>query len=307
MGRKGITLIELVVVIVVTMLLVAVLTPGLNKSRQLAVRLLCETNLRGIGSAMAAYAGDNDGDFPRAGGPDATWSSMGHLTNAWKKAGVTPRHVFGIPPKATITSCLWLLVRGTGTGLDWYATPKQFVCKGDRYAFTFGISKLCKMGRPPNIFVCWDFGGDKDLYPGDCCSYSYNMPFVMDEFRPDRNPTVLINFAIDQLSSEASPVCADRNPYLDLNVNIDPLTHGGNSAAHWWRGQNVLYKDLHVDFADDPCVGIESDNIYTFGGDVDTGGGDPVGTPPSGPGQITSGEHQQGEKDAFLVSETQSP
>jgi type II secretory pathway pseudopilin PulG len=308
MERKGITLIELVVVIVVTMLLLAVLTPGLNRSRQLAVRLLCETNLRGIGSAMAAYAGDNDGEFPRAGGPNATWASLGRLSPAWKKAGVTPAQVFGVnPPRATITSCLWLLVRGTGTGLDWYATPKQFVCKGDRYAFTFGISKLMKMGRPQSIFDCWDFGGDKGLYPGDCVSYSYNMPFVMDEFRPGRYMGDEINFAINELSSEASPVCADRNPYLDLNVNIDPRTKGDNCAAHWWEGQNVLYKDLHVDFASDPCVGIGSDNIYTFGGDVDTGGGDPVGTPPSGPGQIGAGEHQQGEKDAFLVSERQYP
>jgi hypothetical protein len=228
---------------------------------------------------MAAYAGDNDGEFPRAGGPNATWASLGRLSPAWKKAGVTPAQVFGVnPPRATITSCLWLLVRGTGTGLDWYATPKQFVCKGDRYAFTFGISKLMKMGRPQSIFDCWDFGGDKGLYPGDCVSYSYNMPFVMDEFRP-----------------------------LDLNVNIDPRTKGDNCAAHWWEGQNVLYKDLHVDFASDPCVGIESDNIYTFGGDPDTGGGDPAGTPPSGPGRVDAGEHQQGEKDAFLVSERQYP
>jgi type II secretory pathway pseudopilin PulG len=256
-ARKGITLIELVVVIAVTTLLLAVLTPGLNKSRQLAVRLLCETNLRSIGAAIAAFAGDNDGEFPRAGGPDATWSSLGRLSAAWKKPGATADKVFGTnPPKATITSCLWLLVKNE------YAMPKQFVCKGDRDVIVFGLSKMVKMGRPPSILVCWDFGGDKGLYPGDCCSYSYNMPFAINEFRPGLDSNNIINFAIDQLSSEASPVCADRNPYLDLNVNIDPRTKGDNCAAHWWEGQNVLYKD---------------------------------------------GEHQQGIKDAFLVSELQSP
>ena len=60
MKRKGITLIDLLVLIVVTTLLVAVLAPGLNRSRQTAVRLLCATNLRGIGSTMAVYASDED-------------------------------------------------------------------------------------------------------------------------------------------------------------------------------------------------------------------------------------------------------
>ena len=307
MKRKCFTLVELLVVIAIIALLMGILVPALARARALAHRMVCGSNLSGIGKAMILYANENQEEFPRAGGPDATWASIGRLnTPAWKRATSTPAKVFGSPPKATITSCLWLLVRGRGTGKDSYATTKQFVCKGDRDAIIFGLSKLVKMGRPDSIFDCWDFGGDRGLYPGDCCSYSYQMPFGMTEFRPNRAPD-LINFCIDETSSEASPVCADRNPYLDLNVNIDPLTHGGNSAAHWWRGQNVLYKDLHADFANDPCVGIGSDNIYTFGGDPATGGGDPVGTPPSGTGQIEAGEHQQGEKDAFLVNEKQSP
>ena len=296
--RKGITLIGLVVVIVVMVLLVAVLTPGLNRSRQLAVRLLCETNLRGIGSAMAAFADDNDGDFPIAGGLNATWSNQGNIGPGWSR-GYPEAKTFGYPPRATITSCLWLLIKYR------YATPKQFVCKGDRDAYVFGLS-IFTMFPPRNIYDCWDFaGGVGGIWPGQMCSYSYNMPFAIDEFRPGRDPAI-INFAIDQMSSEASPVCADRNPYLDGNVNIDPLTHGGNSAAHWWRGQNVLYKDLHADFANDPCVDIGSDNIYTFGGDPNTGGGDPDGTPPSDVGQTEAGEHQQGRKDAFLVNELQN-
>jgi prepilin-type N-terminal cleavage/methylation domain-containing protein len=308
MKRKCFTLVELLVVIAIIALLMGILVPALARARALAHRMVCGSNLAGIGKAMILYAHENKEEFPRAGGPDADWATLGRLSAAWKKPNTTAAKVFGTnPPKATITSCLWLLVRGRGTGKDAYATTKQFVCKGDRDVIVFGLSKMVKMGRPPSIFDCWDFGGDKGLYPGDCVSYSYHMPFSMDEFRPNRNPSDLINFCIDETSSEANPVCADRNPYLDLNVNIDPLEKGGNGALHNWDGQNVLFKDLHANFQSDPCVGIGNDNIYTYGGDVDMGGGDPVGNPPSGAGQIGAGEHPQGIKDGFLVSEKQSP
>ena len=298
MGRKGITPIELVVVIVVTTLLLAVLTPGLNRSRQLAVRLLCETNLRGIGSAIATYARGNDGEFPKSGGPDAVWSNLGTLGPEWRTGKPEEDTFFGDPPKATVSSCLYLLVKYR------YAPPKQFVCKGDSGAIVFGLGKFRFSAAVNSIYDCWDFGGDSDLYPGACCSYSYNMPFTIEEFRPERGGDI-INFCIDETSSEASPVCADRNPYLDENVKVEPP--GGNCAAHAWEGQNVLYKDLHASFEDDPRVGIGEDNIYTYADNaaIAMGGSDPEGHEPTDVGRVEAGEHQKGEKDAFLVNEFQ--
>lgn len=143
-GRKGITPIELLVVIVVTTLLLAVLTPGLNRSRQLAVRLLCETNLRGIGSATAAYAGDNDGEFPKSGGPNAIWSDWGTLGPLWNRGRSEEDTFRGDPPEATVTSCLWLLVKYR------YAPPKLFHCRGDSGAIAFELSKFAP--SPPEVF-----------------------------------------------------------------------------------------------------------------------------------------------------------
>ena len=37
----------------------------------------------------------------------------------------------------------------------------------------------------------------------------------------------------------------------------------GNSNNHAKRGQNVLYRDGRVEFADNPFVGVDGDNIYT--------------------------------------------
>jgi prepilin-type N-terminal cleavage/methylation domain-containing protein len=61
--RKGFTLVELLVVIAVLALLMGILMPALARARQLAYRVVCGTNLYGLGRAMLAYAQDDDNVF----------------------------------------------------------------------------------------------------------------------------------------------------------------------------------------------------------------------------------------------------
>lgn len=58
------SLIELLVVIAIIALLVSVLLPALNKSREVAKRINCVGQLRQIGVAMAGYTTDNNGHYP---------------------------------------------------------------------------------------------------------------------------------------------------------------------------------------------------------------------------------------------------
>ncbi len=62
--KKGFTLIELLVVIAIIALLVSILLPSLKRAKDLAMNVVCKTNLRGIGMSSALYRNDFDDMFP---------------------------------------------------------------------------------------------------------------------------------------------------------------------------------------------------------------------------------------------------
>jgi len=65
--RPAFTLIELLVVIGIIALLIAILLPVLNKTRDQSNTVKCLSNMRQIGLAMAAYSADNKGFMLPAG------------------------------------------------------------------------------------------------------------------------------------------------------------------------------------------------------------------------------------------------
>ncbi len=310
MKRKGITRIEVLSIAVCLLLLVMVLMPGLYRSHAMAFRLMCQTNLKGLGRAMEIYAEDSEGRYPRAGGAGATWSPNGALPN-WAAfyAGVpNEAAAFGYtldddgqidtPGRATITSSWYLLIR------YYNLLPKQFVCKADRGVSEFKLHNYVwdmSSSHPGTLQDVFDFGmggrsrrGGIHPWPGQVVSYAYHMPYSDGPFGP--------SYELTAYSSPASPVAADRNPYLDINAGA--VDSNSNSDVHERLGQNVLYKDGSVRFETSPKVGIGGDNIYTYGGNPVSGGGDPNGT-----GSGSNGNPYAipvGNNDALLVSERNS-
>jgi hypothetical protein len=251
--------------------------------------MVCANNLSAIGKAMLNYSNDNQEGYPRAGHAGSEWSTRGELRNWYSQTG----RQWGRPPcEVTITSSFYMLIK--------YAdmTPKQFVCRGDIGTRVFRLSDVYPGILPDEVdevTQVWDFGAKQDMWtklvPGQYCTYSYHMPYN------DRGLDTP-GFPLSPASNPASPLCADRNPYLDKNAkpwlegkccNGDPdencptwytdeIGDGyyrdddktGNSACHQRQGQNVLFNAGHVNFAEFPNVGISNDNIWKAWPSTDT-------------------------------------
>src|SRR5271169_449380 len=64
--RRGLTLVEILVVIAVIGVLLAMLLPALEKAREQANTVRCANNLSQIGLALLLYAQDNHNAFARS-------------------------------------------------------------------------------------------------------------------------------------------------------------------------------------------------------------------------------------------------
>jgi len=336
MKKKGFTLVELLVVIAIIALLMSILMPALARVRQLAYRMMCGTNLSGIGKAMLVYANDNNERYPRAGGRKSRWSGTGNINGFLE---LRERDAFGAgrggSGYATITSCFYLLIKYSDV------SAKQFVCKGDSGTTVFKLSDYTS-DSSADLTTIWDFGPE----PTDHCSYAYQMPFSFEH--PDLGDEV--SYPVSMVSNPVSPVASDKNPFQDNNaadyisgydtyvvmeetgeydgqyiwqdpfLEADPPDNSpyGNSASHQREGQNVLFVDAHVTFETQPNVGVENDNIWVAWGasSIDSTTGKPstpplrqIGTsnesPVPGYGS-TPGMFPWSPEDALLVNDSQN-
>ena len=65
-GKKGFTLIELMIVIAIIAILAAILVPNFLKARAQGMITACEANVKNIGTACEMYATDNSSRYPTA-------------------------------------------------------------------------------------------------------------------------------------------------------------------------------------------------------------------------------------------------
>jgi prepilin-type N-terminal cleavage/methylation domain-containing protein len=302
MERKGFTLVELLVVIAIIALLMGILMPALSRVRQIAFRMVCGTNLSGIGKAMLIYANDYDDELPRAGGRGTEWGG----TVTWDAADRFDAYSLSTPDgtggQATVSSNFYLLVK--------YAevTPKSFVCKGDAGTTEFKLVDYqnrnddCK-----ELIDAWDFGGSgRSGDPATThCSYAYHHPYSKYSLTTASEPGMAV--AADRNPWIESPA-ADARPFRGTEADGGPFTPDmppyngtqeqaryGNANAHQQDGQNVLFLDSHVNFEKRSYCGVEDDNIYTY-----VISGSPVGNP-IGEGPVVYNSEPGCRKDSFLI------
>jgi len=183
----GFTLIELLVVIAIIALLVAILLPALSRVRKQARNVICRSQLRQWGGALALYVEDCEGRFPAPGGWEV-WLLRGAFPGGDPNAAANSIHGF---PTQDIACCP-MAVKPDPEGGEFYRSAP------------FGSIDASVEGSSGWTFIAWEITNPPPSFRG---SYGLNQ-YLFDGFteRPSHG-TVLDLFSLR--GKAAIPVLLD--------------------------------------------------------------------------------------------------
>lgn len=243
-GAGRCTVVDLIALLVIGLSVAVVGIAAADKAHARSVSNACMDNLRGIGVALVIYQ-QHHREWPRAryDPDDATLNAYTapHAANPFAADG---------PAVNDVTAAYYLLV-------DKDLPAETFVCPHS----PLGRLPTAAGQRPSN------FADEIEL------NYSFANPY------PSR-AAVLAGYKLDTNITAEFPIASDMNPGDPGLLLIDLYISAGKVAPYRSRNHrpprdtmNVLYGDLHVDAVSHPFVGVQRDNIFTFGGHTAKAGG----------------------------------
>jgi type II secretory pathway pseudopilin PulG len=312
-STTGFTLVELLVVIGIIVVLIGILLPVASRAQESARRVKCAGNLRQLGQAILAYSSANDGKFPRAYFDKADDVDLVINTNGKSAKNPFVRDApgggggYGTQPNGSAThtgynnvpASIFLLVRSSLLTTEVLLCPSA-VSAGVASADTFGdqdtarargnFSDLNGLTGPSNLSYSIQV-----MYPrsgATAAGFSWDSQFPPEGvLAADMNPGP--SAIPGDTSATRDPTSTDvgnlqtnySNPNPDVLLPFNSRNH--RSLRGYKDGQNVLYGDFHVEFANTPeCGEIFTppnaaqgskfrDNIFTA---LAVSGGQPTGT-----------------------------
>lgn len=266
--RRGLTLIDLLIASAILAIGATLLLAAAGESAEYKRRVKCASNLRQIGLAMMLYANENRGAFPRTmyapQNPTPTWGTpyQGDPTlgpvrwDAREDASPDPFAADDKPntkyrPAANdVTAALFLIMRTQDIAIPSFLCPTAQLKKWD-----FGGGAHTALG-----WTNWP--GNKGI--AQHLSYSYANPYGSKD-------AVARGFRLNNVLGAEFVLASDMNPggeavtALTVQSPADEMRKG-NSLNHGQEGQNALFADAHIEFQQNPFIGVMRDNIFTFNG-----------------------------------------
>lgn len=235
--KAGFTLIELLVVIAIIALLMAILMPALSRAKEATKRAVCSNQLKQVGVAITAYAGDNESLLPYYGDqmhPYAVYRSEAQ----WLDAEGNP-----------IAQKVALLYEGRYIG-----EPKVFYCPSNRnplYRYESYTDPL-PWGTLPQTYNAEDGQGHNQWVR---MGYTYYPTDPKSKMDSSTGAPVETAKRIDKLDPYI--------PYMtDTIRRKDHISHRRQKTY----AVNALFKDGHVVLCNDDYVfNHEVWNQYEYG------------------------------------------
>jgi prepilin-type N-terminal cleavage/methylation domain-containing protein/prepilin-type processing-associated H-X9-DG protein len=217
--NRGFTLIELLVVIAIIAALAALMLPTLSSARDQGRRAACLSNLRQIGLALHAYAGDYDGNIPY--GPKAP-------------PFTSPLDLY---PSTGAPTSLISLGNGAPAGLGLLLKdhlcnqPKVLFCPSSDQPMDAN-AQLANVGlRQAQCSFYYRHAGNTQLFDNPNLSLAPPEHIRLDNLGDNRNGVPIRALAIDTQFLCSSGMAT---------FGITPSTH------HRQRAANILFSDGHT-------------------------------------------------------------